>query len=130
MAVPGRLFFLDCQVLKEREYALSWGWPLIHEKDEGVTEAEKTSTQVVDKAIMHVVIEYRDEGTVRRATAVKSPFIFKGENYSKPVMLNIIVLVQQTKIPKSRNLAPSLMLSPTPNFAENSANAHPCIKFI
>ena len=102
IAVPARVFFLDCQVLNQREFAISWGWPLVYEldiKDAGNEEAEKASTEVVDKSMMHAVIEYREEGQVKSVTAKTSPYIFKGKvRFAATPETNAVCMLYALKI--------------------------------
>ena len=83
MAVPEKVFFVDCKVLGRKEFAISWGWPLVCEQD-GTEERERTeaatkpSSEVVDKSLVHAVIEYSEDKEVKRVKALTSPYIFKG----------------------------------------------------
>ena len=83
-AVPGKVLFIDCKAIAPKEFAISWGWPLVHEADmteDTLKTEDKTNQEVVDKSLLHAVIEYSERGQVKRATAQTSPYIFKGIPY-------------------------------------------------
>ena len=84
MAVPGKVFFIDCKVLAPIEFEISWRWPLVsvtddHQEKKNSDEEKNLMLNVVDKSLMHAVIEYRERGQVKRLTAKTSPYIFKGK---------------------------------------------------
>ena len=82
MAVPEKVFFIDCKFLGQNEFSISWGWPLVCEDAPAETnkadEATNRNSEVVDKSLVHAVIEYRENREVKRVKALTSPYIFKG----------------------------------------------------
>ena len=83
LAVPEKVFFVDCKVLGLEEFSISWGWPLVYEQDvpeetKKTEAATNTGPEVVDKSLLHAVIEYKEGQEVKRVKALTSPFIFKG----------------------------------------------------
>ena len=78
IAVPEKVFFVDCNALGPNEFAISWGWPLVSEQDVPEETLEATISEVVDKSVLHAVIEYSDSGLVWRVNTSTSPYIFKG----------------------------------------------------
>ena len=83
MAVPAKVFYLDCQVMHHSEFLISWGWPLVSETEapRGQSKQLNDNIQVVDKSIMHAVIEYKEDDQVKRTTVRTSPYIFNGMYY-------------------------------------------------
>ena len=78
---PGKMFYVDCKAEEPEQVKISWGWPVVLIDGQTDTSDSDALHKENDKTVTHAVIEFKENGEVKRVTAETSPYIFKGNTY-------------------------------------------------